>query len=953
MLPLLLLAVLPLFVCFSVHAASFAPASIPLAVRAPYVNAWQNSTNGSAPISNSWAKFWSQTGPDLGWRGYIRIDRTMYVWMGDDPDSSALANITAVQVTPTRSIYTMQAGPMSLTVTFLSPLEPSDWVRQSIPLSYVALEATANDNAAHTVQVYSDITAVNWTSVTTSSSLYHEVDFITPVPFTELSDRAMDGRAFYATAAVPSLSWQIEEDQNVHDNFKTDGRLPNTVLDTQPPDGLDHLVFGLAIDLGTISKTSQPVSWVVGNLRNPTILYVTPTGETEDRVPYYTTQYSSAADVIDAFTTGYSDALARAIALDDRITGDAGKISSEYVDLVSLSTRPTLASLDITVSQNADGSVNASDVMVFMRDVGTSSRINLVERMYASFPAFLYLNASLAGAMLQPLLQSQSQKTLLPYAVQDLGLQYPIASGGQGGQSEGVEETGNMLIMMYAHAKASGDGTLLAQNYHLAKKWADYLVSNNNAVLTPNQVSADGVKAANTTNLAIKGIIAIKAMAEISRVFGALGDANMYDSNVTAMVQTWTSLATSNDSSGRILGQYGNSGSWALMYNLYPDVLLGTGVVPQSLLASQTQYYKSLLQTNGEAPQLFSLHESFLNTVPSDGTYGLPITSTPNSPCSLSWLLFTSATLSESDTSTRDSMISGAWNRTSYNGVVGSMPDDYQCTTGAGMSGAAGPALGAMYAHLALNVVNSSFINVPFNGSAGSTDSGIDNGKSSVGPIVGGVVGGVAVLVVAGVPFWYFQRRRRPLSDVVVDLNGCATPQLSQAHSEGSLPPSMMPHPSPLSTEPYPLPDGQSSVEAQMSLLSSPAQSPQSATGSPPAYVSKVSEGVSPPRLVPNRRPAPPPPTAGRYSKAREAARPHQAQKYVVNASAGLDPDSISPDGLSRRALAPHLETDWEDGQSATSGGGVSVLREEVERLRAVVEELREQRLAPPPRYDS
>ncbi|KAH9942534.1 uncharacterized protein BXZ73DRAFT_41320 [Epithele typhae] len=909
MLPLLLLAVLPLFACSKVRAASFTPASIPLAVRAPYVNAWQISTNGSAPLSSSWPKFWSQTGPDVGWRGKVRIDGTMYTWMGRDLDSPS-ANITSVQVTPTRSIYTMQVGPMTLTITFLSPLEPSDWVKQSIPLSYVALEATANDNAVHTVQVYSDITAVqwlspnltspvNWTSVTTSSSVYHEVDFITPAPFTEFSDRAMDGRAFHATAAVPNLSWQIQEFQIVHNNFKTNGRLPNTALTSQPSDGLDFLAFGLAIDLGTISKTSQPVSWVVGNLRNPTIRYVTPTGETQDRVPYYATQYSSAAD-IDAFTTGYSDALARAIALDNKITGDAGKISSEYVDLVSLSTRPVLATLDITVSRNADGSVNASDVMVFMRDIGTSSRINPVERMYASFPAFLYLNASLAGAMLRPLLQSQSQLTL-PYAVQDLGLQYPIASGGRGGQSEGVEETGNMLIMMYAHAKASGDGTLLAQNYHLAKKWADYLVSNNNAVLIPNQVSPDGMIAANMTNLAIKGIIAIKAMAEISRVFGAVDDANMYDSNATAMVQTWMSLATSSDSSKRILGQYGSSDSWALMYNLYPDVLLGTGLVPQSLLASQTQYYKSLLQNDGEPSSCFPtriISERF----------------------HLAWLLFTSATLSESDTSIRDSMMSGAWNRASYNGVQGAMPDDYQCATGASGTGAAGPGLGATYAHLALNVMDGSSINVPFNGSTGATDStstgtgsGNPNGEnnngsktSNVGPIVGGVVGGVVILIIAGVAFWYFQRlRRAPSSDAVADPYDRAAPLFSQTRSEGSTVPPSMTHPASSFTSPRTPPGGPASFETQTLLTgTSPARSPQSAPWSS-LYVPEASVGAPAP-LVPNRRPAPPPPppatVGGRYSKAREAAM-NQAQ-YHHHASAS-DPDSASSDGS--RAPAPHV----------------------------------------------
>ena len=41
--------------------------------------------------------------------------------------------------------------------------------------------------------------------------------------------------------------------------------------------------------------------------------------------------------------------------------------------------------------------------------------------MYAAFPAFLYLNASLGGAMLAPLLEAQDDWTSSLYAAQDLG----------------------------------------------------------------------------------------------------------------------------------------------------------------------------------------------------------------------------------------------------------------------------------------------------------------------------------------------------------------------------------------------------------------------------------------------------------------------------------------------------------------------------------------------------
>ena len=60
------------------------------------------------------------------------------------------------------------------------------------------------------------------------------------------------------------------------------------------------------------------------------------------------------------------------MALDQQIMGDAAQMSPQYVDLVSLSTRQVLGSLDITVLSDPDGGLNASDVKIFVKDVGTT-----------------------------------------------------------------------------------------------------------------------------------------------------------------------------------------------------------------------------------------------------------------------------------------------------------------------------------------------------------------------------------------------------------------------------------------------------------------------------------------------------------------------------------------------------------------------------------------------------
>ena len=48
----------------------------------------------------------------------------------------------------------------------------------------------------------------------------------------------------------------------------------------------------------------------------------------------------------------------------------AANISAHYVDLVSLTARQALSAVDITVLGNSDSSIDASDVKVFMKDIG-------------------------------------------------------------------------------------------------------------------------------------------------------------------------------------------------------------------------------------------------------------------------------------------------------------------------------------------------------------------------------------------------------------------------------------------------------------------------------------------------------------------------------------------------------------------------------------------------------
>lgn len=95
----------------------------------------------------------------LGWTGLIKVDGKTLVWMGA-PKDVELANQTAYEYTSTRSIFTIVADDkVQIKVTFLSPLTPKDFERQSLIFSYMDIEVSSADGSEHDVQIYSDISA--------------------------------------------------------------------------------------------------------------------------------------------------------------------------------------------------------------------------------------------------------------------------------------------------------------------------------------------------------------------------------------------------------------------------------------------------------------------------------------------------------------------------------------------------------------------------------------------------------------------------------------------------------------------------------------------------------------------------------------------------------------------------------------------------------------------------
>ena len=50
-------------------------------------------------------------------------------------------------------------GQVQMIISFLSPVTPDDYVRQSLPMSYMQVSVISIDGREHSVQLYSDISA--------------------------------------------------------------------------------------------------------------------------------------------------------------------------------------------------------------------------------------------------------------------------------------------------------------------------------------------------------------------------------------------------------------------------------------------------------------------------------------------------------------------------------------------------------------------------------------------------------------------------------------------------------------------------------------------------------------------------------------------------------------------------------------------------------------------------
>lgn len=381
--------------------------------------------------------------------------------------------------------------------------------------------------------------------------------------------------------------------------------------------------FAKTFHLNSSTSTSDSVMFSFALIQNPVTQFASARGLTLMR-PLWASWFSSVEALLDFHYLDYNSAATLATNYSAQLAIDAYKSGSDdYVDVVALTARQVLGATVFSGTPD--------DPILFMKEISSNGNFQTIDVIFPSFPFFLYTNPRWLAYLLEPLIEhTLSGQYPNKYAMHDLGSHFPNATGHADGRDEymPVEECGNILIMglaivnslNYDTGAAAGsvwsdlgsasfdhnpatsafslgkietrDGLFglddswggstkglkqaqkwVNKSYRLWKQWTSYLIEFS---LRPHkQLSTDDFAGPLElqTNLALKGILGIKAMSQIAETIDNKADAKYYKNISDTYISKWKEYSISRDGSHAKLA-YHWYGSWTILYNLYADTLL-------------------------------------------------------------------------------------------------------------------------------------------------------------------------------------------------------------------------------------------------------------------------------------------------------------------------------------------------------------------------------------------
>lgn len=424
---------------------------------------------------------------------------------------------------------------------------------------------------------------------------YHQIYRQTQLAFSEVQDQTEYGNFYYATDDSADLTFQSGPDVDVRAQFTTKGVLANSKDTNFRAINQDYPTFAFAVNLGDVSSTPVSTLFTLGLAQEQAVQFDGAQGDVV--VPsLWTSYYSSDLAALSFFHTDFETAAGLTTTFDNKVAGDANAAAgADYVTITSLAVRQAFAATFLAGTPDTP--------YLFLKEISSDGNVNTVDVIFPSHPIWLYSNPQLLKLLLDPLfINQESGQYPNMYSMHDVGAHYPNATGHPDGMDEmqPLEECGNMLIMTLAYAQRANDNAYLTQHYKILNQWTQYLIEE--ALIPANQISTDDFAGAlaNQTNLALKGIIGIGAMAQIANLTGHDADATNYTNIAQDYITQWQVLGIAYDANPpHTTLAYGMNETYGDLYNLYGDLELGLGLVPQSVYEMQSSFYPTINEKFG------------------------------------------------------------------------------------------------------------------------------------------------------------------------------------------------------------------------------------------------------------------------------------------------------------------------------------------------------------------
>jgi hypothetical protein len=577
-----------------------APAT-PLIAHDPYFSIWSRADHLTDAETVHW------TGSSQPLSGVARIDGKPYRFMGHvpgrRPDPLPAMEQTASSITPTHTRYEFRQDGVTLELTFFTPVMTTDLDVLSRPVTYLSWSAQASDGQSHQVSLLLDVDpviAVNDRSqqLVTFRNQTSRLNVLSAGSRDQsLLNRSGDNLridwGYFRLAAPKDEASTMAITPQPTTDFAATGKLPvsdSMDMPEAPVRNTPHLA--VILDLGSVA--AQPVKrhLLVAYTEGYAVQYFQ-----RNLRPYWQRRDMAVEDLLDLAEQQYPDLEAKGVAFDKELTEDLIKAGGEhYAAVAILAYRQTLAAHKMAA--DLDGTP-----MMFPKENTSNGCISTVDVIYPSAPFFLFLQPKLLEAQLLPVLQySALYRWPFPFAPHDLG-QYPLANGqvyGGGEKTEEnqmpVEESGNMLILVDALARAEGNAGLAQRYWPQLTKWAQYLREKG---LDPeNQLTTDDFAGhvAHNANLSIKAIDGLAAYADLAHLLKQESIAEDYHSTAKSMAEKWVGMAAEGDHYK--LG-FESPNTWSQKYNLVWDQILGFNLFPQKVRETELAYYLTKLNTYG------------------------------------------------------------------------------------------------------------------------------------------------------------------------------------------------------------------------------------------------------------------------------------------------------------------------------------------------------------------